>query len=33
LPGIPLWIQQFGGGLLAALGKLLGHEKTLQKYL
>lgn len=33
LPGIPLWIQQFGGGLLASLGKLLGQEKTLQKYL
>jgi quercetin dioxygenase-like cupin family protein len=33
LPVIPLWIQKFGGGLLESLGKLLGQDKVLRKYL
>ena len=33
LPAIPFWIQRFGGGMLAFLGRSLGQDKVLQKYL
>jgi hypothetical protein len=33
LPGVPLFIQKAGGGLLAFFARLLGQDKALEKYL